>query len=541
MTTCFLAPDPIQSMQFIPGGIVPAAGGKLFFYVAGSVSTKQTVYKDNAAAVSWSNPIVLDSGGNLPSGGEVWFPTGQVFKAVLAPFNDTDPPGSPYWSKDNLPGINDVSSISVASSMTFTYAGTGAVSTTVQSHIREQVSVLGFAANGVSGALVDPTGVLDSTLGIQAAINSLPTASPNPGGLVYMPAGVYKISAPITLPNGVALKGETVGPNNINQQGATVIDATLSPVGILSTTTFGIAVRSIAVKNAINTCIKLIGVQFYALDEIACFGTNVSTGVWLASSTYFGSITRPNINGIAAASTAVGLRIDGASNETVVEGGAIRQNATNVVIDGGSNGSRFFGVDMEGSSTQTGISISPTGSADAVVIGCRFEALLNGIVCGSTTSFLTAMGNWYGASTINGIVDNSTNKRMAIFEPSIFNCVNATSGVLGLQMHDALSTGVKLGATTIKNISGGVNISNNSGKLLLTTAGGNAVQTDTNVPIWIGNTAAPTVSSNSFGLGSVTTATVGAAGTSAALPANPVGYWSVNAGGNAVKIPFYNP
>jgi hypothetical protein len=108
MTTCFLAPDPIQSTQFIPGGNTPANGGQLFFYQAGS-STKQTVYKDNAASVAWTNPIVLDSGGNLPNGGEVWFPTGITFKAVFAPSTDTDPPTSPYWTKDNLAGINDTS------------------------------------------------------------------------------------------------------------------------------------------------------------------------------------------------------------------------------------------------------------------------------------------------------------------------------------------------------------------------------------------------------------------------------------------------
>ena len=108
MPTTYLAPDPIQSMQFIPGGIVPANGGLLFFYAAGT-STKTTVYKDNAGAVAWSNPIVLDSGGNLPSGGEVWFQSGVTYKVVFAPSNDTDPPTSPYWTKDNLQGVNDVS------------------------------------------------------------------------------------------------------------------------------------------------------------------------------------------------------------------------------------------------------------------------------------------------------------------------------------------------------------------------------------------------------------------------------------------------
>lgn len=113
MTTTFLAPDPIQSTQFIPGGNTPANGGQLFFYQAGT-STKQTVYKDNLASVSWTNPIVLDSGGNLPNGGEVWFSQGIAYKVVFAPSNDTDPPASPYWSKDNLSGINDVTASSIS-------------------------------------------------------------------------------------------------------------------------------------------------------------------------------------------------------------------------------------------------------------------------------------------------------------------------------------------------------------------------------------------------------------------------------------------
>jgi hypothetical protein len=107
MPVCYLGPDPLQSTFFIPGGAVPASGGQLFFYVSGT-STKQTVYKDNAGAVAWSNPLVLDSGGNLPSGGTVWFPTGNTYTVKFCPATDTDPPTSPYWTHDNLTGMNDV-------------------------------------------------------------------------------------------------------------------------------------------------------------------------------------------------------------------------------------------------------------------------------------------------------------------------------------------------------------------------------------------------------------------------------------------------
>lgn len=107
MASFFLAPDPVQSTFLIPGGNTPGTGAQLFIYVAGSVSTPTTVYKDNAGNTAWSNPIVLDSGGNLPNGGVVWIPSGVSIKAVWAPSNDTSPPTSPYRTIDNISGIND--------------------------------------------------------------------------------------------------------------------------------------------------------------------------------------------------------------------------------------------------------------------------------------------------------------------------------------------------------------------------------------------------------------------------------------------------
>ena len=77
---------------------------------------------------------------------------------------------------------------------------TGAGPQTVQSWQQRTVLVTDFYANGVSGALVDPTGVIDSTLGIQAAVNTgLPVVFPN--------AGTFKISSPITYTGKVIIFG----------------------------------------------------------------------------------------------------------------------------------------------------------------------------------------------------------------------------------------------------------------------------------------------------------------------------------------------
>lgn len=64
------------------------------------------------------------------------------------------------------------------------------------------VNILDFGA--------DPTGTTDSAAAIQAAVDSISTttAGAGPGGLVYIPAGTYKLTAAIDLPYGVSVKGD---------------------------------------------------------------------------------------------------------------------------------------------------------------------------------------------------------------------------------------------------------------------------------------------------------------------------------------------
>ena len=93
--------------QFELAAGTPAVGNKLFFYVGGSVNTKQTTYTDSTGSVANTNPLVLNSLGQPTT--EIWFTSGQSYKVVFAPSTDTDPPTSPIWTIDNLRGINDTS------------------------------------------------------------------------------------------------------------------------------------------------------------------------------------------------------------------------------------------------------------------------------------------------------------------------------------------------------------------------------------------------------------------------------------------------
>lgn len=97
-----------------------------------------------------------------------------------------------------------------AADITFTPAGASAVVRSVQSKEREIVSVTDFYANGVSGVAVDPTGVVDSTGGINAWLAV--------GGRLYAPKGTFKYTAALTPVSNSEIYGD--GDSTAFQGGA---------------------------------------------------------------------------------------------------------------------------------------------------------------------------------------------------------------------------------------------------------------------------------------------------------------------------------
>ena len=82
--------------------------------------------------------------------------------------------------------------------VTFLAAGSGATQRTVLDKLRDVVSVKDFGAVG--------NGVANDSPAIQAAINYLESID---GGVLYFPAGTYGIDAPLVVPGGVSLRGES--------------------------------------------------------------------------------------------------------------------------------------------------------------------------------------------------------------------------------------------------------------------------------------------------------------------------------------------
>ena len=208
-------------------------GGKIYTYAAGTTTPAET-YTTPLGNVANSNPIVANAAGRLTN--EIWLPVSGAYKFVLKDSNDVL-----IATYDNIPTIapppvvNDASSvyyesgyevtaggftvgqtylitsvgstnfvaIGAAGNVTgihFTATGVGSgtgtaeFSRTVQTKLRETISVTDFGAAG--------DGTTEDAAAFIAAIAALPN-----GGVVYVPPGEYKISSTVSLDDNVTILG----------------------------------------------------------------------------------------------------------------------------------------------------------------------------------------------------------------------------------------------------------------------------------------------------------------------------------------------
>ena len=154
----YLTPSPLA--QFFDANGNPLAGGKLYTYASGTI-TPQATYTSRTAGTANANPVILNYRGEA----SVWL-TNSFYT-----FRLENAAGDLIWSKDGIGNLP-----------------TG------------YYNVLDYGATG--------DGVTDDTVAIQNVINVV-EASTN-GGVVYMPAGKYKITANLTItwPKLCVLRGD---------------------------------------------------------------------------------------------------------------------------------------------------------------------------------------------------------------------------------------------------------------------------------------------------------------------------------------------
>jgi len=176
---------PVPKIQFFAANGEPLVGGKLYSYAAGT-TTPLVTYTDQAATSANTNPVILDSRGEA----SVWLGTGP-YKLRLTTATDVD-----IWTVDDIysegaQSMQELLSSSGSSLVGFIADGVGASYRTVQSKLRDTVSVKDFGAVG--------DGTTDDTAAIQAAVNV--------GGDVFFPVGRYVISSTINVTKTMVLRG----------------------------------------------------------------------------------------------------------------------------------------------------------------------------------------------------------------------------------------------------------------------------------------------------------------------------------------------
>lgn len=191
-----LSPVGGVAAQFFDNNGNPLTGGKIYTYAAGT-TTPQVTYTTASGGTSHTNPIILDSAGRVPNG-EIWLTDTIAYKFVIRNFNDVL-----IGSYDNVSGISAITLPVSSSNVSYTPAGTGAVTTTVQDKLQQCVSVLDFGAVG--------DGVTDDTVAIQTAFDS------SAGKKVYVPKGTYNISDTLQITTQLTVVGDTQGDSVIQK------------------------------------------------------------------------------------------------------------------------------------------------------------------------------------------------------------------------------------------------------------------------------------------------------------------------------------
>jgi hypothetical protein len=247
-----------------------------------------------------------------------------------------------------------------AAKSTFTQSGTGATARTVDSKLKDTVSVKDFGAVG--------DGVADDTAAIQAAINAayMPSGSypGNAKGSVYFPPGVYLITSAIDATTVGGLVGNSAGTSILLLSGTST---TVNCYG-------GCKVQKLGFKNN-NTSATAVTFPVLAyLSRIEeCYFFSFTTGISIANS--FGTTTFNSYTD------------------------NIFQNCTNgIVFVGTVTTSR-----IERNQFNTGtIGITFGNDFNSLILGNVFEDLQYGIKINTQCAYALISNNWFERTASSG-------------------------------------------------------------------------------------------------------------------------------------------
>lgn len=174
---------------------VPIAEAKLYFYYT-ATTTLAPIYADAAQTIPLTNPVSANLAGKFPN---IYLDNSIVYRVVQLdklgnPVGDAVDPYTPGTATAIVDSTirTDLAGTPGDTLVSHKNPGTGAVATTVAKKLNETVSVKDFGAKGDF--------IQDDTAAIQAALN----AATN----VFIPAGIYRITASLMIPSNTRLYGE---------------------------------------------------------------------------------------------------------------------------------------------------------------------------------------------------------------------------------------------------------------------------------------------------------------------------------------------
>lgn len=180
--------------QFFDNNGVILSGGLVYTYAAGT-TTPQATYTTSSGSTAHTNPIVLDSAGRVPSGGEIWLTDAVAYK-----FLTRTSAAVLIGTYDNITGnasgvLSSLAASSGSSLVGFIQSGTGAVATTAQAKMRESISILDFGVSTSASASANATN-------LQKAIDATPA-----GGTLFIPNGTYTYNSTLLITKSITLQG----------------------------------------------------------------------------------------------------------------------------------------------------------------------------------------------------------------------------------------------------------------------------------------------------------------------------------------------
>lgn len=389
----------------------------------------------------------------------------------------------------------------VASKLSFTQSGTGAAARTIDSKLKDVVSVKDFGA--VADGVYSTGAGTNNTAAFQAAIDSL--TSPLVGGKsLYVPAGIYKLASAITIPSGISVIGDgpwssilfaptafsnTSGLVQINGagnsptrwDGVSVLAQTGGCTGYgLVSTANGVLIRNIWCSGYVvgvvlgaqtgmllsdafielNTTNLLIQGSDIQVSDVEVYeGQN---GVTISNNAFTAGNGRVTLTNVQAASTVQnGFSVSNAKNVALIGCSAAhvnngRYSNSGLLIDTSTD------VTISGFDAQIGSTASTTSTGIKVIASTRVS-----IVGGSTRGFLDGIStSASGDILIEGVISTG-NGRSGIYlnagsRITVCGCTARSNGTAGVNDYgiqsantDANSTHTLIG-NTCTDVSGGV-------------------------------------------------------------------------------------